>query len=150
MNYSQIAAAVYQRCNQYDPYLPNLTPELARAWGGLFEKHGLDENDLLAAAVEAVYDEHGTGYRPMPADIIKAARAIRADRAQRESEHQLDQRQRAHDSKAGATQPAALDTAYPRATYRRRSRWLDLRRAPAATTNAPPPVSSSTPASTPT
>ena len=83
MNYQQIAAAVYQRCNHFDPYLPALSSDLARAWGGLFEKHRLSQDDLLAA-VETIYDQHGNGYRPMPADIIGAARAIRQDRFQRQ------------------------------------------------------------------
>jgi len=56
---------------------------MARAWGTLFEKHRLSQEDLLAA-VETVYDQHGNGYRPMAADIIGAARAIRQDRAMRE------------------------------------------------------------------
>jgi len=83
MNYAQIAAAVYQRCNHFDPYLPKLDAALARAWGALFEKHRLSQDDLLAA-VDAVYDHHGAGYRPLPADIITAARALRQDRAMRQ------------------------------------------------------------------
>lgn len=82
MNYAQIAAAVYQRCNHFDPYLPALTADLARAWGALFAKHKLDQADLLAA-VEVVYDENGRGYRPMVADIVKAARSIRRERYER-------------------------------------------------------------------
>ena len=83
-NYAQIAAAVYQRCNHFDPYLPALSADLARAWGALFEKHRFNERDLLAA-VDAVYGERGSGFRPLPADIITAARAIRRDRTERES-----------------------------------------------------------------
>jgi hypothetical protein len=82
-NYQQIAAAVYQRCNHFDPYLPPLSADLARAWGSLFAKHQLPEADALAG-VDAVYDEHGSGYRPLPADIIAAARTIRQDRRMRE------------------------------------------------------------------
>jgi hypothetical protein len=83
MNYQQIAAAVYQRCNHFDPYLPPLSADLARAWGTLFEHHRLSPDDLLAG-VDAVYDQHGSGYRPLPADIISAARALRQDRAMRQ------------------------------------------------------------------
>lgn len=78
MNYAQIAAAVYQACNAYDPYLPRLSEEMARAWGRTFEKHKLTM-DLLIKAVDRIYDEHGSGYRPLPKDIVDAARAIRRE-----------------------------------------------------------------------
>jgi hypothetical protein len=82
MNYAQIAAAVYQACNHFDPYLPALSPELAKAWGRQFEKHNLS-TELLLEAVDRVYEEHGSGYRPLPKDITDAARAIRRDRDER-------------------------------------------------------------------
>lgn len=83
MNYAQIAAAVYQACNHFDPYLPKLSVEMAQAWGRLFEKHRLTVGDLMAA-VDKVYDEHGSGYRPLPKDLCDAARSIRAERAKSE------------------------------------------------------------------
>jgi hypothetical protein len=83
MNHEQIAAGVYQRCNHFDPYLPPLSADLARAWGSLFAKHRLNQDDLLAA-VDTVYETHGNGYRPMPADIITAAKTLRQDRFQRQ------------------------------------------------------------------
>lgn len=76
MNYAQIAAIVYQACNAFDPYMPTLSPEMAKAWGRQFEKHRLTP-DLLLKAVDKIYDEHGSGYRPLPKDITDAARAIR-------------------------------------------------------------------------
>lgn len=79
MNYAQIAAAVYQACNSYDPYLPQLSVDMAQAWGRLFEKHKLAP-DLLLKAVDRVYGEHGSGYRPLPKDIVDAARAIRREK----------------------------------------------------------------------
>lgn len=78
-NYPAIAAAVYQACNHFDPYLPPLSEDLARAWGRLFERHRLSTADLLAG-VDKVYDEHSSGYRPLPKDIVDAARAIRRER----------------------------------------------------------------------
>jgi hypothetical protein len=82
MNYQQIAAGVYQRCNHFDPYLPPLSTDLARAWGGQFEKHRLTADDLLAG-VDQLYDEHGSGFRPLAKDITDSARRIRRDRAER-------------------------------------------------------------------
>jgi hypothetical protein len=87
MNYAQIAAAAYQRCTHYDPYLPPVSADLARAWGTQFEKHRLSEADLLAA-VDVVYDEHGcSGFRVGVKDITDAARKIRRDRDDRQDDH---------------------------------------------------------------
>jgi hypothetical protein len=101
MNYQQIAAGVYQRCNHFDPYLPPLSADLARAWGSLFAKHRLSQDDLLAA-VDTVYDTHGGGYRPMPADIAATARAIRQDRYDRSDIHQRGAYEAIGDAKASA------------------------------------------------
>ena len=79
-NYAQIAAGVYQACNHYDPYLPALSADLARAWGRQFEKYRFTLEDLLAA-VDKVYEDHGSGYRPLPKDISDAARYLRDKRA---------------------------------------------------------------------
>lgn len=76
--YAVIAAGVYQACNHYDPYLPPLSEDLARAWGKAFERHDLAA-ELLLAAVDKVYAENGSGFRPLPKDLIDAARAIRKD-----------------------------------------------------------------------
>lgn len=84
MNYSQIAAAVYQACCTYDQYLPALSPQVATSWGKPFAKYKLSPEDLLDG-VDKVYAEHGSGYRPLPFDIAMAARAIRAERTERES-----------------------------------------------------------------
>jgi hypothetical protein len=107
MNYAQIAGAVYQRCNHFDPYLPPLSTDLARAWGTLFEKHRLHEADLLNA-VDVVYDEHGTPYRPLPHDIVAAARAIRRERAEREDDAQRRAREDAQDAALEARNKARL------------------------------------------
>jgi hypothetical protein len=84
MNYSQIGAAVLAACIAYDPYSAHPSAETAKAWGRLFEKHHLSVDDLLAA-VDGVYEQHGTApngdrYKPLPKDIVDAARAIRRDR----------------------------------------------------------------------
>ena len=79
-NYAQIAAAVYQACNHFDPYLPPLSADLARAWGRQFERYQFTVEDLLAA-VDKVYEDHGSGYRPLPKDISDAARYLRDKRA---------------------------------------------------------------------
>lgn len=84
-NYPQIAALVLTKCAAYDPYLTEPTEETARAWAEQFELYQLGLVDLLAA-VTKVYSEHGSGYRPLPKDFTDAARAIRRDRTERESD----------------------------------------------------------------
>lgn len=82
VNYPQIAAAVYQVCTTYDQYLPQLSADVASSWAKVFAYYNLSAEDLLAGA-DAVYREQGRGYRPLPADIAKAARAVRDDRTAR-------------------------------------------------------------------
>lgn len=108
-NYAQIAAAVYQACNHFDPYLPPLSADLARAWGRLFEKHALNVDDLIAA-VDKVYDEHGSGYRPLPKDICDAARTIRAQRTQSETAAERRAREDRQDAALAARSTTALNT----------------------------------------
>ncbi len=96
-NYAQVAAAVYQACNHFDPYLPTLSPELAKAWGRQFEKFQFSIDDLMKA-VDRVYEDHGSGYRPLPKDITDAARAIRRERCERESADERRAREDARDA----------------------------------------------------
>lgn len=104
-NYPQIAALVYAKCAAYDPYLAEPSEETCRAWAEQFALYSLGLNDLLAG-VTRVYSDHGSGYRPLPKDITDAARAIRRDRSERETDAerrhredlrdtQIDQRNRA-------------------------------------------------------
>jgi hypothetical protein len=89
MNYPKVAAAVYQMCAAFDAYMPELNPDIAKAWGTVFERYALDPADLFAA-VQRIYAERittgrGERYRVAPADIAQTAREIRKDRTERES-----------------------------------------------------------------
>lgn len=101
--YPAIAALVYQACNHFDPYLPPLSDDMGNAWGRLFERHRLSLDELLAG-VDKVYDEHGSGYRPLPKDLIDAARAIRKQR--RDQTGPTDAYYALCDSKAAPDAPA--------------------------------------------
>lgn len=108
-NYPQMAALVLAKCAAYDPYLTAPTKETCLAWAEQFELYGLDLDDLTKA-VTKVYSEHGSGYRPLPKDITDAARAIRKERAERESsahrearEDRLDARSALVDHRAEIT-----------------------------------------------
>jgi hypothetical protein len=92
ITWPQIAAAVYQACTTYDQYLPQLSPDVARSWSKAFAYYNLSVEDLIAG-VDKVYISEGAGYRPLPADITKAAREIRKERAEREGWAELEARQ---------------------------------------------------------
>lgn len=96
-NYPQLAALVLAKCAAYDPYLTEPTEETACAWAEQFQMYGLDLGDLLAA-VTKIYSEHGCGYRPLPKDITDAARAIRRDRTERESDAERQAREDQRDA----------------------------------------------------
>ncbi|URM86522.1 hypothetical protein PBI_HILLTOPFARM_81 [Mycobacterium phage Hilltopfarm] len=81
--YPPIAMAVYQACLNYDPYLPESREAMVRAWAKVFFRFQLTLNDLTAA-VDKLYAERESGFKPLPADIANAARALRHDRRQRE------------------------------------------------------------------
>lgn len=83
-NYPQTAALVYAKCAAYDPYLAEPSAETCLAWAEQFQLYKLELDDLLAG-VTIIYRDHGSGYRPLPKDITDAARAIRRDRAERET-----------------------------------------------------------------
>src|ERR1700756_342896 len=112
-NYPQVAAAVYQACTQYDQYLPQLNSDVATAWAKVFAYYNLSPEDLLAG-VDAIYRENGSGYRPLPGDIAKAAREIRQDRWQRTDEAQRSLREQRIDAKlAGVVAELAAGKGIP-------------------------------------
>lgn len=96
-NYPQLAAVVYAKCAAYDPYLAEPSAETCMAWAEQFQLHGLEIGDLLAG-VTRIYSEHGSGYRPLPKDITDAARAIRRDRTERETDAKRRAREDARDA----------------------------------------------------
>lgn len=79
--YPAVAMGVYQACSNYDQYLPEATEPVMRAWAKVFHRYQLTAEDLTAA-VDKLYAENGSGWRPLPADIAQAARAIRQERNQ--------------------------------------------------------------------
>lgn len=97
-NYPQYAAVVYAKCAAYDPYLAEPSEETCRAWAEQFQLYALNIDDLLAG-VTRIYSQHGSGYRPLPKDITDAARAIRRDRNERETEAERRHREDQHDAK---------------------------------------------------
>lgn len=56
--------------------------------------------EQLLEAVDQVYQVNGSGYRPLPADIVKAGRLKRAEEAQKEDQAALEARQSVQERKA--------------------------------------------------
>lgn len=79
--------AVLAKCAANDPWFPHPAEATILAWADQFVIAKLPLDDLLAAVTQ-VYATNGGGYKPLPADIVRAARAIRADRMQRETDEQ--------------------------------------------------------------
>lgn len=87
--YPQIAAAIYQACATYDPYMPALNADTAKSWAQAFRHYQLPVDDLLAA-VNKLYRERGNNqrgeqFRIMVGDICQAARGIRQDKFDRQT-----------------------------------------------------------------
>lgn len=97
-DYTRMAAAVLAKCASKDPFFPKPSAALAMGWGEEFERWNLDTDDLLAGVTKA-YSDNGNGFRPLPKDIVDAARAIRRDRSDRESTEQRHVREAAIDAK---------------------------------------------------
>jgi hypothetical protein len=93
-----MAAAVLAKCASKDPFFPKPSAALALGWGEEFEKWNLTTDDLLAGVTKA-YSDNGNGFRPLPKDIVDAARAIRRDRSDRESDADREKREARNDAR---------------------------------------------------
>ena len=100
--YAQLATVVYQMCAAFDPYMPALNPDTARAWGTVFERYDLQADDLREAVkriyAERITTERGERYRVAPADVAFMARKIRQERADKEGDDERDRRAELRDA----------------------------------------------------
>ena len=111
-DYHQTAARALALCAAHDPWFPQPNRATVEAWAGQIAQYHLDEPDVLEG-VRLAYRDNGSGFRPLPKDIVQAARQFRAERAQRESAAEraaredrqdaaLEQRQRIAELVSGA------------------------------------------------
>lgn len=77
-DYNRVAAAVLAKCASKDPFFPKPSAALAIGWGEEFECWNLTVDQLLAGVTRA-YRDHGNGFRPLPKDIVDAARTVRRE-----------------------------------------------------------------------
>jgi hypothetical protein len=82
-DYKQIAALALAKCAAYDPWFPKASQATVDAWAEAIEEYQLALPDVLAG-VKSAYRDNGSGFKPLPRDIVQAARIARKDRADRE------------------------------------------------------------------
>ncbi|KJF21940.1 hypothetical protein C7T36_18340 [Rhodococcus sp. AD45-ID] len=70
----ETSALVLAKCASNDPWFPNPSQAMVIAWAEIFSTSHLTREDLLAGVTRA-YRTEDAGYRPLPASIVKHARA---------------------------------------------------------------------------
>lgn len=111
------AAKALAKCAAYDPWFPNPNRATVEAWAEQIAHHHLDLPDVLAG-VARMYGEAGHGFKPLPGDLVRAARAIRSERAEREPDEYRDARQRALEAKVADQAAALAESKTPTRFYR--------------------------------
>lgn len=96
-DHQKIAALALAKCAAYDPWFPKASQAIIDSWSEQITRHKLDLADVLAG-VAKMYGENNSGFRPLPKDLTDAARAIRADRVQRETTAERQAREDRQDS----------------------------------------------------
>lgn len=107
-DYHQTAALALAKCAAYDPWFPKASKAIVDSWAEQIEKYRLNVPDVLAG-VTKMYSENGSGFRPLPKDLTDAARAIRRERTERESEDERRAREDQRDAALEAHNRARLD-----------------------------------------
>lgn len=90
MNFTQIAADALAKCAGYDPWFPKPAQATVNAWAEQIAIYKLDRADVLAG-VAMMYRDNGAGFKPLPKDMIQAAREIRRQRAEVEKGQEVVQ-----------------------------------------------------------
>lgn len=85
IDYQQVAALALAKCAAYDPWFPKASQAIVDSWAEQLGHYQLELPDVLAG-VTKMYSDNGSGFRPLPKDLTDAARAIRRDRTERESD----------------------------------------------------------------
>lgn len=84
-DYRQTAARALALCAAHDPWFPQANRATVEAWADQIAEYRLDERDVLQG-VRVAYRDNGSGFRPLPADIVQKARQVRRDRTERETD----------------------------------------------------------------
>lgn len=76
------ARLVLAKCSAIDPWFPEPSESTMLGWAEQFGLVNFDTQELLDA-VSSVYARATSGFKPLPADVINAARLARQDRTAR-------------------------------------------------------------------
>lgn len=76
----EIAAQALAKCAAYDPWFPQPNRATVAAWAEQIDRWELSIEDVLAG-VTKMYGDNGSGFRPLPKDLVDAARFLRDKRA---------------------------------------------------------------------
>lgn len=96
-DHHQTAALALAKCAAYDPWFPKASQAIVDSWAEQIERYQLARADVLAG-VTKMYSDNGSGFRPLPKDLTDAARAVRRDRTERESDAERRAREDARDA----------------------------------------------------
>lgn len=107
-DYQQTAALALAKCAAYDPWFPQPNRATMAAWAEQIAEYQLNEADVLEG-VRIAYRDNGSGFRPLPRDIVQAARQIRRDRTERETDAERRAREDRRDAELEERNRARLD-----------------------------------------
>jgi hypothetical protein len=113
------AKAILAKCAANDPWFPQPSETTILAWAEHIMSTNLDLDDLLNG-VTVAYGVNGDGFHPQPKDILDAARAIRRDRLERESDAEREARQERLAAKVAEEAEAIAEAKSPDEPKRRR------------------------------
>ncbi|MGV7585250.1 hypothetical protein PJN38_24310 [Mycobacterium kansasii] len=85
-DYRKTAALALAKCAAYDPWFPKASQAIVDSWAEQIERYQLSTPDVLAGVTKMYADNGSSGFRPLPKDLTDAARAVRRERNERESE----------------------------------------------------------------
>lgn len=102
-DYLTTAAKALAKCAAYDPWFPKAAQATVAAWAEAIAEYRLSEADVLDG-VKIAYRDNGSGFKPLPRDIVQAAREVRRQRTERESSQQREAREDRLDAR-----PALVD-----------------------------------------
>lgn len=120
------ARLVLAKCSAIDPWFPQPSESTMLGWAEQFGIVNLDTQELVDA-VTSVYANATSGFKPLPADVINAARAVRQDRMARAAEPVKEALDPARVAEHVVEITAALDTKFERPSRRHGVNPLSVR-----------------------
>lgn len=96
-DYRAIAAHALAKCAANDPWFPQPNRATVEAWAEHIEHWQLGLDDVLTA-VTKMYADNASPFRPLPKDLIAAARSVRSIRTESETPAEREAREDRRDA----------------------------------------------------